>query len=365
MRHRQHHTNESRKLLVSANEELAPGELMAREVAEQPLALARLLDIQLDAIRAIADQIRQAAPRFAMLCARGTSDNAATYFKYLVEIKLGIPVGLASPSVFTAYKARPAMDNVLWLSVSQSGGSPDLVDSTAAARDCGALTVAVTNATSSPLADASEFNIDVAAGPELAVAATKSYTSQLLALYLLADAWGGGDGAAARDLPDYAQTVLDAGDGPRVAPRYRFVTSLVTTGRGYAYPTAREAALKLMETSYLSAHTFSSADLMHGPLAMIDSDRPVIAIVPEGIGGEAIEPVLQRLRESGADLLIVGDKQRGTGASEVIELPTGMDEAVAPIIQIIPLQQLAHAMSVARGYNPDAPRGLRKITETH
>lgn len=350
---------------MPANEELAPGELMSREVAEQPQTLARLLDTQLDSIRQIAGKIREANPRFAMLCARGTSDNAATYFKYLVEVKLGIPVGLASPSVFTAYGARPAMDDVLWLSVSQSGGSPDLVDSTAAARASGALTVAVTNAASSPLADASEYNIDVVAGPELAVAATKSYTSELLALYLLADAWGGGDASAARGVPGWAQEVIDSGEGARAARRYRFVSSLVTTGRGYAYPSAREAALKLMETSYLSAHTFSSADLMHGPLAMIDGDRPVIAVVPEGIGGEAIEPVLQRLRENGADLLIVGDKQRAAGAADVIPLPSGMDEAVAPVIQIIPMQQFAHALAVSRGHNPDAPRGLRKVTETH
>ncbi len=342
-----------------------PGALMAAEVAEQPQSLARLLDTQLGAIQLIAAKLQEADPRFVLMCARGTSDHAAIYFKYLVEILLGLPVGLTSPSTFTAYGSRPQLDDVLWVSVSQSGGSPDLVDSTAAARDGGALTVAVTNAPGSPLAVASEYNVDVVAGPERAVAATKSYTSQLLGLYLLADAWRGGDASAARGLPDFAQQVVDADEGARAAARYRFVEKVVTTGRGYAYPTAREAALKLMETCYLSAHPFSGADLMHGPLAMIDETHPVIAFVPEGVGGQAIEPVLQRLRETHADLLIIGDPNRAQGAADLIALPAGIPEEVSPIIQIIPAQQLAYALSVSRGGDPDAPRGLRKVTETH
>lgn len=347
------------------SEETVRGALMAAEVAEQPAALARLLDTQLASINEVAAKVREADPRFVLMCARGTSDHAAIYFKYLMEIQLGLPVGLTSPSTFTAYGARPKLDDVLWVSVSQSGGSPDLVDSTAAAREGGALTVAVTNAPDSPLGQASELNIDVAAGPERAVAATKSYTNQLLALWLLSDAMQGGDAAAARTLPDFAQQVVDANEGARVAGRYRFVDKIVTTGRGYSYPTAREAALKLMETCYLSAHPFSSADLMHGPLAMIDDTHPVIAFVPEGIGGEAIQPVLDRLHQTSADVLIIGDPNRAANAADVIALPSGIREDLSPIIQIIPAQQLAHALSVSRGGDPDAPRGLLKVTETH
>ena len=337
---------------------------MAAEIAEQPDALQRLLDRTLAPIRQVAEQIRERQPRFVLLAARGTSDHAALYAKYLVEITLGLPAGLVSPSTMTVYGARPDLTGVLWVAVSQSGGSPDLVDSTAAARTCGALTLAVTNDPASPLADAAELGIDVLAGPERAVAATKSYTSQLLALYLLADAWRGGDGRAARPLPTLAAQVLDQADGVQAAERYRFVERLVTTGRGYAYPTAREAALKLMETSYLSAHAFSGADLLHGPLAMIDEDRPVVAVVPEGVGGTVLTPVLERLRERGADVLVVGDPKAATGATRVIPLPGGIDEQVAPILQILPLQQLAHTIAVTRGYDPDAPRGLKKVTET-
>jgi glutamine---fructose-6-phosphate transaminase (isomerizing) len=340
------------------------GEQMAAEIAEQPHALRRLLEQGYPAIREVADRIRNHQPRFVLLAARGTSDHAALYAKYLVEITLGLPAGLASPSTMTAYGARPDLSGVVWIAVSQSGGSPDLVDSTTVAGERGALTVAVTNAPSSPLADVARYGVDVLAGPERAVAATKSYTSQLLALWLLVDAWRGGTGQEARPLPDQADALLKQADGPRVAGRYRFVERIVVTGRGYAYPTAREAALKLMETSYLSAHAFSGADLLHGPLAMIDEDRPVLAVVPRGIGGDALQVVLERLRERGADVCIVGDERAAEHADAVIPLPPDVDEQLSPVLQIIPLQQLAHAIAVARGFDPDAPRGLKKVTET-
>ena len=340
------------------------GAIMAAEIAEQPDTLARLLDLGMPAIHQVADAVRRHDPRFVLLAARGTSDHAALYAKYLIENRFGLPAGLVSPSTLTVYDSRPAYDGVLWIAVSQSGGSPDLIESTQRAGAGGALTVAVTNAPGSPLAEAAQLHVDVMAGPERAVAATKSYTSELLALWLLVDAWAGGNGDGARVIPRRARAVVDRGEGIAVAPRYRFVERLVTTGRGYSYPTAREAALKLMETSYLAAHAFSSADLMHGPLAMIDEDRPVIAVVPFGAGGAAMQPVLDRLAERGADVLVEGDISRAPGAAASIWLPDDVPEDLAPILQIIPLQQLAYAMAIARGYDPDAPRGLRKVTET-
>jgi len=341
-----------------------PGALMAAEVAEQPEALARLLDSGLDDIRAVAETIRAAAPRSVLLAARGTSDHAALYAKYLIEVGLGLPVGLASPSSLTVYGARPAYDGVLWLSVSQSGGSPDLVTSTTTAGECGALTVSVTNAPGSPLASATRLHVDVVAGPERSVAATKTYTSQLLALWLLVDAWRGGDGAAARDLPDLAAKVLAQGEVPALAERYRFADRLITTGRGYSYPTAREAALKLMETSYVGAQAFSAADLLHGPFAMVDQDRPVLVFAPEGRGGQAARPVLERLAARGADVCLVGDPRLAPAGSRVVPLPGGVPEDLSPVLEILPAQQLAHAMAVARHLDPDTPRGLAKVTET-
>lgn len=342
----------------------SPGRLMRAEIAEQPAAMERVLTDGEPHVRRIAALMRQAAPRMVLFSARGTSDHAALYAKYLVEVVLGLPAGLTSASTLTVYDAQPDLRGVLWISISQSGESPDLVESTAAARRAGALTLAVTNAPGSLLALTSEHHLEVHAGPELAVAATKSYTAQLLTLWLLVQHWSGKDTAPARELPAQIAEVLSSTDVHAVADRYRFVERLVTTGRGYAYPTAREAALKLMETTYLSAQAFSAADLMHGPLAMIDADRPVLAVVPDGRGGNAMAPALAAMRERGTDLCVAAPRSVALDAAVRLELPEGLTETLAPIVEIVPLQRLALLMAVARKLDPDAPRGLNKITRT-
>ncbi|WP_371517172.1 SIS domain-containing protein [Kitasatospora sp. NBC_01300] len=343
-----------------------PGRIMAAEMAEQPAVLQRILDEGAPKIRQIAAEIAARNPRFVLLTARGTSDNAALYAKYLIEILLGKPAGLTSMSTTTAYGAKPDLTDVLVVTVSQSGGSPDLVASTKAAREAGAITLAVTNNASSPLAEVSEFHIDVLAGPEKALPATKTYTAELLALYLLVEGLRGGDGAAAKDLPGLAAAVLSRhAEVKALAERYRFAQRLVITSRGYGYPTAREAALKLMETTYIPASPFSGADLLHGPLAMVDNVSPVIAIVPDGKGGEALQPVLDRLRGRGADLVVVGQQAQVDAASAGFALPAGVPEEVQPILEILPLQLLAYEVTIARGQDPDAPRALAKVTETH
>jgi len=343
-----------------------PGRIMAAEVAEQPVVLQRILDQAAAGIRETAARIAARGPRFVLLTARGTSDNAALYAKYLIEITLGKPVGLTSMSTTTAYGAKPDLTDCLVITVSQSGGSPDLVASTRAAREAGAITLAVTNNPGSPLAEVSEFHIDVLAGPERALPATKTYTAELLALYLLVEGLRGAKGDAAAGLPELAAAVLQRGDEVRqLAERYRFAQRLVITSRGYGYPTAREAALKLMETTYIPATPFSGADLLHGPLAMIDNVSPVIAVVPEGRGGAALQPVLDRLRGRGADLVVVGQREQVTAASAGFVLPSGVAEEVQPILEILPLQLLAYEVTIARGLDPDSPRALAKVTETH
>jgi len=342
----------------------APGALMASEIAEQPAVLARILGEGLAGIRATASEILARAPRFALLAARGTSDHAALYAKYLFEIALGWPAGLASPSTMTTYGARPNLRDVLFVAVSQSGGSPDLVGSLTTARECGALTLAVTNAPESPLAAAAQLHIDVLAGPEKAVAATKSYTAQLLSLYLLVDALRGGQGADGGVVDAAASVVGNVEPVRDAARRLIDVERLVVTGRGYAYPTAREAALKLMETSYLSAQPFSAADLLHGPMAMLQGGSAVIAVDPGGRSGQAIEPVIERLVELETDLTIVGPSGDVAPSAKLLPLPAGIPEELSPIVEIIPLQMLARELSVAHGHDPDAPRGLRKVTKT-
>jgi glucosamine--fructose-6-phosphate aminotransferase (isomerizing) len=324
---------------------------MAAEIAEQPEALRRLLDAR-DEIAETAARIRERAPRFVVFAARGTSDHAALYAKYLAEIRMGLPAGLASPSTLTVYGSRPELSGVLFVAVSQSGGSPDLVDSLTVARDCGALTVAITNDPSSQLAEAAELSVDVRAGAERAVAATKTYTSELLALALLLV---GPEGT--ETLPDAAAATL-ADDAPlTAAARYRFAARLITTARGYSYPTAREAALKLMETSYVSAQAFSAADLMHGPLAMIDPSVPVIAVV-SGRGGATMAEVLERLAGVRADVLRVG------GADGLVLASDGVPDHLLPVLEILPLQRLAWRLALDRGVDPDRPRGLAKVTST-
>jgi len=331
---------------------------MAAEVAEQPSVLAEILAAR-DEFAAAAQRITAAAPRFVLIAARGTSDHAALYAKYLAEVLLQLPAGLVSPSALTVYGARPDMHDVLFIAVSQSGRSPDLVDSLTAARSRGALTVAVTNAVDSPLAQAAELSLDVRAGAERAVAATKSYTAQLLSLYLLIAGVRAAE-AAAR-LPEAATRTLELTSEERlaaIAAPLQYAERLVVTARGYSYPTAREAALKLMETSYLSAMAFSGADLLHGPLAMIDRSVPVIAVTSPGRGGAAMAPVLERLAELGAHVLAVGPADGLAIASD------GIAEELLPILEILPLQRLAWRLALDRGFDPDRPRGLSKVTQT-
>ncbi|MBW1603028.1 SIS domain-containing protein [Streptomyces sp. JJ66] len=343
------------------------GQIMSGEMAEQPAVWRRILAEGAPRIREVAEQIAARQPRFVLLTARGTSDNAALYAKYLIEVLLGKPCGLTSMSTTTAYHARQDLTDCLVITVSQSGGSPDLVASTQAAREAGALTLAVTNNADSPLAEVSEYHIDVLAGPEKALPATKTYTAELLALYLFVDGLRGGNGAdEAKALPELAEQILArSGEVRALAGRYRFAERMVLTSRGYGYPTAKEAALKLMETSYIPALSYSGADLLHGPLAMVDNVSPVIAIVTAGKGGEALQPVLDRLRDRGADLVVIGPRAQVEAASAGFVLPVdGLAEELQPILEIIPLQLLAYEVTIARGQNPDAPRALAKVTET-
>ncbi|WP_235926595.1 SIS domain-containing protein [Actinokineospora pegani] len=340
-----------------------PGRLMRAEIAEQPGLLSAAAR-QRTAVAEVAARISARPPRFVLLAARGSSDHAALYAKYLCEVLLQLPCGLVSPSTTTLYGARPDLSGVLWVAVSQSGGSPDLVEATRAAREQGALTVAVTNTPASPLAGTTELAVDIGAGPELAVAATKTYSATLMALYLLVDAVRGGDGEHAAALGDLAAEALEstAAATGAAAERLRFVDRMITTGRGYSSATAAEAALKLAETSYLSARSHSGADLLHGPVAAIDGETAALAISSAGAGGTALGEVLPRVRAHGAELISVGSLRP---AVESLHIPLpGTAEEVAPILEVLPVQSLALRLALARGVDPDQPRGLDKVTRT-
>ncbi|WP_238017372.1 SIS domain-containing protein [Dactylosporangium sp. AC04546] len=343
---------------------------MKADIADQPEVFARLLDDgeRVAEIAGVAAKIAEWRPRNVIFTARGTSDHAALYAAYLTEIRLGIPAGLASPSAMTVYGARPDLRDTLVVGVSQSGGSPDLHEVLRVAKEQGAHTLAVTNNPDSPLAGVAELHVDVAAGHEVAVAATKTYTAELLALLLLVESVRGGgtlpaeEAAELRRLPGLAAELLADSTATDLAARYRFADRLVTTGRGYAYPTARETALKLMETSYVAGLAFSGADLLHGPLAMTQPDVPVLAVVGGGPAGTSMRDVVGRLSERRADVVVVGPE---TVAGAAAHVPTpAVDERYAPLLDILPLQRLALALALHRGENPDAPRGLKKVTTT-
>ena len=341
------------------------GHLMAAEIAAQPEVLERVLREGRNASKAAARAIAQSRPRFVLLAGRGTSDHAALYAKYLVEIMLGLPAGLTSPSTYSVYGSQPDLRDAVVLAVSQSGESPDLVETVRVARSQGATTVAVTNSVNSSLAEASEVVIDVLAGAESAVAATKSYTAELLTLWLLIDAWAGGDGSDASGAPTTAEHLVNL--RPAVAEwanRYRFTERMVVTGRGYAFPTALEGALKLMETTYAAAHAFSGADLMHGPLAMLGPDTPVIATLPAGVGSQSMAPVIERLEQRNVDLAVIGPPSTRGLVRLGLATPEGTPEYLSPITDIIALQWLSLEMALGRGIDPDRPRALHKITET-
>ncbi|WP_051357323.1 SIS domain-containing protein [Segniliparus rugosus] len=339
---------------------------MEAEIREQPEAWSRFLANGLGSVVRAARRIAEFGPKHVIFAARGTSGHAALYAKYLFETLLSVPAGFASPASLTVYGARPDYAGALVIGISQSGGSPDLARSLAAAREGGALTLAVTNASGSPLAQAAHEHIDVLAGPERAVAATKSYTAQLLALHSLVGALRGETDETARTLPGLARELLDRQEEAvvRLAERYRFASRAVAVGRGYSSATAKEAALKLMETSYLFALPFSAADLLHGPLAALDALTPVLLVAAEGRGGEAARSVLPELRRQGADVVCLGSEESVRAAGAGIVLPGPVAEAASPLLEVLPAQALALRLALLRGENPDSPRGLSKVTKT-
>ena len=340
------------------------GQNMSAEISEQPAMFTRILADRTQ-VDLVAQQVLQFNPKFVMFAGRGTSDNAALYGKYLTEIKLNLPTGQISASTLTAFGGRPNFKDVLVVVISQSGGSPDLIETAIVSKQCGALVLAITNNSYSELALAADLHLDVQAGPEIAVAATKSFTAQMLTLWLLICSLGETGGNTAHGLESAANSTLDRSvELVEIAHKLADANNLVVTGRGYSYPVALEAALKIMETSYIHSHGFSSADLVHGPLAMIGPHDPVIVIAPDGKGFQALRPALDRLNETTSNLIIFGGRQaKGISKFEFINT-YDCEEELSPLIDIIALQVAIVELAIIRGNNPDKPRGLSKVTKT-
>jgi glutamine---fructose-6-phosphate transaminase (isomerizing) len=348
---------------------------MLEEIREQPAALARTLGTELRVAGELKRRLTDTRPRFVVLAARGTSDNAALFGRYLLEITTGIPVSSAAPSIFTLYGATVDFRDALVVAISQSGESTDTNVVLEQARAAGAVTVGVTNEAESAMARIAEHVILVRAGREESVAATKTYTGQLLSLYLLAWALGAPiPEDSLRRLPEFAEKALALdSEVKQRAQRYAFMTRAVSIARGLNYSNAFELALKLMETCYVVAERFSAADLLHGPIAMVERLFPAFLFAPAGPTWPGIEEMVQKLNGLKAETLIVTDRSNRDAASnrslcieaELSDAGGRLPQDVwTPIPYIIPAQLLAAHLAEEKGLDPDKPRSLSKVTRT-
>lgn len=342
------------------------GEFMRKEIHEQPQVIARLLETESSNIRALARRWRARPPRLVVMAARGSSDNAALYGRYLIEILLGIPVSLAAPSVRTLYKGRVRLREAAAICLSQSGQSPDIVEYMRGASEMGARTIAVTNDAHSPLARAADDVVELHSGPERSVAATKTYTAQLTALSMLVAEAAGHQPLinAHQALPALIAHALEQDTRIEVlAGKHRRITECITVSRGYNFATALEAALKLRETSAIGAAALSSADLLHGPIASIGRGLPVLVIVPAGRALRHLIDIVRRLRRRGAGVIALVSDRRALGqAGSQIEVPEPTHEALSPHVFAVPVHLLAYHLAMLRRFDPDRPRGLKKVT---
>jgi glutamine---fructose-6-phosphate transaminase (isomerizing) len=340
------------------------------EIFEQAEVLARLLDGQMEQIESIARQIQRVSPAYVFLAARGTSDNAGRYANYLWGSMNGLPVALATPSLFTYYQRPPQLKGALVVGISQSGQSPDIVSVLQEGRRQGCPTLAITNEPGSPLAQTADFVVDIQAGVEKAVAATKTYTAELMTVAMLSVALNN-DASNRQDLfrvPGWVEQVLSLDEQiARLAERYRYMNQCVVIGRGYNYATAFEWSLKLKELTYVVADPYSPADFQHGPIAMVESGFPVMAVAHSGKIFEDIVGLLEHLRHDlRAELMVISDRPQALQiAQSPLALPAGMPEWLSPLVAIIPAQLFAFHLTGIKGYDTEKPRQIHKVTETH
>ena len=338
------------------------------EIFEQPSCLSRLLETQRKTAEQIARAIHQKKIRFVFIAARGTSDNASQYAKYLWGMMNRLPIALAAPSLFTYYNSAPNLDGALVIGISQSGRSPDVVSVVTEGRRQGCLTLAITNATSSPLANAVDFVLSIEAGDENAVAATKTYNAELMAIAMLSVAMDP-DTSRWQQLacvPQWIDEALNENDLENDVKQYRSISSCIVLSRGFNYATAYEWALKLKELTYIEAHPYSSADFVHGPIAMVDESFPILAVMPSGAVYDPMMEVVRKLQQGGSDqFVIISDVKEALGLGQIaLPMPRGIPEWLSPMISIVPAQLFCYHLAVARGCNTETPRSIHKVTET-
>lgn len=337
------------------------------EIIEQPGVITDLLKKQSENIKRIAGEIQ--LPSSIFIAARGTSDNAARFAKYVFGAINRIPVALAAPSLFSVYHTPPTLTGQLVIGISQSGESPDLISVIQEANQQGCQTLVITNHADSPLASMSDYIIDIQAGPELAVAATKTYTAQLTVIAMLSAAWNKKANLwdEIRVIPEQMLEALNLESQLQIfSSRYRYMDQCVVLGRGFNYATAFEWSLKMKELSYVVAQPYSSADFQHGPIALVSHGFPVFAIAPKGAVYQDMESLLKKVKgEHSADLLLISDSKDLLSLADCpVPLVENIPEWISPIIGIIPAQLFTYHLTIVKGMDPNAPRGLSKVTLT-
>jgi glucosamine--fructose-6-phosphate aminotransferase (isomerizing) len=344
------------------------------EIFEQPAIFERILSEDREQVRAVARAISDRPPRLVVFAARGSSDNAVTYAHYLIETYLGLPVSSSAPSIYSLYQRFPNLSNALVVGISQSGQSPDVVGVLAEAQRQRALTVAITNDRSSPIAQSADLVIEQCAGPELSVAATKTYTTQLMAIAMLVAELSEDPQLAAgvHRLPGAARRALELEEASeRIAEALAPSQACLVLARGFNYATAFELALKFKELAYVFADAYSAADFMHGPMALAQHDLPAIMIGVRGPSQEGMLELADQLVDAGVGLFPISDdpellaKATSTHSLSLVAALAGVPEALSPMVSVIPGQLLAMYLAERRrGGNLDQPRGLAKVTRT-
>lgn len=340
--------------------------LLEQEIMSQPEVIARLLERETAHVQQVVASLP--ACDYVLIAARGSSDHAATYAKYAWSTLAGYPVALAAPSLLTMYQARMRLSSALVVGISQSGQSPDIIAVLEEGRRQGRPTLAITNDGASPLAAAADHVIELHAGSERSVAATKTYTAQLAVMALFAAALSG-QAQHMEDLqrlPAAIEATLRLSTSlAQSVERYRYMDRCITIGRGYNYATSFELALKLKELTYVMATAYSSADFRHGPIATVENGLPVFLVMPEGPTFADMLELAQDLRQRGAELLIISESASALSlARTALPIPAGLPEWLSPLVAILPGQLVALHLAQAKDLDPDLPRGLQKVTRT-
>ncbi|MGH8913204.1 MAG: SIS domain-containing protein [Acidimicrobiia bacterium] len=336
---------------------------LVEEIREQPEVISRTLQANVPAASRAA--ALAADCNHAVIAARGTSDNAGRYAQYVWGSRNGLSVGLTTPSLFSVYDQPPRLDGALVVGISQSGESPDIVSVLEEGRAQGRPTVAITNQPESPLADHADVVIDLQAGEEKAVAATKTYTAQLAVVALISQAMSGDPGGFEGLASSVAAALGQEERAAEIADTYAEMEHCAVLGRGFNQSTAFEWALKLQELTHVIAQPFSTADFLHGPIAVVEPGYPLLAVAVVGPAADDVRTVLHRCVEAGASLVVVGnDPRAGEMTTDTLRFGEECEEWLSPIPAIVLGQLFAYHLTLAKGLDPETPRGLRKVTRT-